>query len=193
MSSTLGHTTMRLNVGIEEKKKEAEFSKSSWAKRKRLPPSHLAEALISPFHAEPSSGWCMCGCATHFSNHLCIACLSGSVRWQPEQWWYHYSKHYTDLWSRGTPRIVKQQGKKYVRKSCSERFCHRGQMLFLLYFSFLCRENTLWSRQFEKLWASAKTQLWLVFVTVCLVLDCQNWVSLPLKIKSKTCWNSVTR
>lgn len=44
---------------------------------------------------------------------------------------------------------------------CSERFCHQGQMLFLLYFPFLYRENTLWFRQLEK-YATAKTELWLV-------------------------------
>lgn len=38
-------------------------------------------------------------------------CSSGSGRWQPEQWWYHYSKHYTNSRSRGMPRIVRQQGK----------------------------------------------------------------------------------
>lgn len=53
----------------------------------------------------------------------------------------------------------KRKGAKKARKPCLESFRHRSQMLFLLYFSILCRENTLWSRQFEKLGAAPNVGL----------------------------------
>lgn len=73
-------------------------SQQSQAKLDHLPHSpSCSSPPPSRFYTEPSSGWCMCGRGAHFSDHLCIACLSGSVRCQAEQWWYHYSKHCTDL------------------------------------------------------------------------------------------------
>lgn len=48
---------------------------------KKLPSSYRTEGR-SP--VEPSSQWCMCGCGRHFSNRLCIACFSGSTRWQSD-------------------------------------------------------------------------------------------------------------
>lgn len=97
----------------------------------------------------------MCGCGPHFSNQLCIACLSGSVRWQSEQWWDDFSEHNTGFVERrhATERNATREGGQKARKPCLESFRHQSQMLFLLYFSILCRENTLWSRQFEKLGA----------------------------------------
>lgn len=109
-----------------------------------------------------SSGWCMCGCGPHFSNQLCIACSSGSVRWQSEQWWDDFSERYTGFVERrhATERnATRERGQKKARKPCLESFRHRSQMLFLLYFSILCRENTLWSRQFEKLGAAPNVGL----------------------------------
>lgn len=130
----------------------------------------------------------MCERVTHFSNHLCIACLSGSVRCQAEQWLYHYSKHYADLWSRGMPRIVEEEGeenKKNKIEICVQSDSVTGARCCSCSTFFpLQRKHTL----IQTIWeATRKCQnialAW--FVTVCLVLDCQNWVSLPLKICSK--------
>lgn len=103
-----------------EEKRRRERSRQVWNKNLNRVKLNVTIFLTSPSYTELSSGWCMCGCGTHFSNHLCIACLSGSVRCQPEQWWYHYSQHYTDLWSRGMPRIVEEEGGEgEYRKPCS--------------------------------------------------------------------------
>lgn len=70
-------------------------------------------------------------------------------------------------------------------------------VVLALLFRSLCRENTLWSRQFEWLWASAKTRLRLAFLTVCLVLRVSELgrftIENPVKGFSRKCAWNVTR
>ena len=127
----------------------------------------------------------MCGRGTHSSNHLCIARLSGSVRCQLQQWWYHYSKHYPDLCQR--------KWKTIKGKPCLQRFCHQAEMLFLLYFPFLRRENTLWSRQSEKNYVQVPKHS---FVLFCDTISCKTVRIGSVNILKDILlmsWNSVTQ
>lgn len=140
----------------------------------------IITAVLSPLcFTEPSSRWCMCGRGTHFTYHLCITCLSG--RCQPKQWWYHYSqKKITYLWSRDMPWNGEEDEEKKVMFRVI--LSPGPDVLALLSFS-LQRKHTL----IQTIGEICKCQniALACFVTVCLVLDCQNWVRLPLKIYSK--------
>lgn len=124
----------------------------------------------------------MCQSWAHFSNHLSIAFLSGGVRCHPEQWWYHYSKHYNGLCSQG--RLLKHKRQKHNTQGTFRAILSLNEARCSCSTFLLSRYNILWSRQFEKL---CKCQNIASACCVSRVLDCQNWVSLQLKIYSKAC------
>lgn len=94
------------------------------------------------------------------------------------------------------------QKKKREKKKCKTAMfgvilSPGPDVVLALLFRSLCRENTLWSRQFEWLWASAKTRLRLAFLTVCLVLRVSELgrftIENPVKGFSRKCAWNVTR
>lgn len=99
----------------------------------------------------------------------------------------------------GTKREIERASKKKKCKTAMFRviLSPGPDVVLALVFLSLCRENTLWSRQFERLWASAKTRLRLAFPTVCLVLRVSELgrftIENPVKgFSRKYAWN-VTR
>lgn len=146
------------------------------------------------------------------SKHMCYLgffyARLGSVRWQPKQWRHQYSKHCSNLGREGKLWAYEKNKKRGGRKGERGKVKCKTAMfrvilslgpdvVLALLFLSLCRENTLWSRQFEWLWASAKTRLRLAFLTVCLVLRVSELgrftIENPVKgFSRKYAWN-VTR
>lgn len=158
----------------------------SWVKKQPHKPSFWSRRRHGC-----SSGWCMCGCGPHFSNQLCIACLSGSVRWQSEQWWDDFSERYTgfvERWHATERNATRERGQK--KKGENHVWSHSVTGARCCSCSTFLSSAEKTHSDPDNLRSWVRRQTLACCVKVCVARECQNWVTLPLKIGTTAfcCW-----
>lgn len=124
--------------------------------------------VCSPFLQPPV--YCLLAWQCKMSARAMIISLFKTLRWFVEQ------RHATDCERR------RRKGKKETHVQSD--FVTRARCCSCSTFFPLQRKHTLIQATWETTCKCQNIALaW--FMTVCLVLDCQNWVSLPLKAYSK--------